>query len=244
VIVRARGRGEPAGSLHLITQPDHAALARRIMERSEPLLERPRCASILLAIGEHDNGWTEIDAAPLVDPASGEILDFIRAPLEVRQGVWPRAVARLAQAPHGDPWAATLVAQHALVAYDRLRVDSDWHGFFATLESLRDEMEARAGGTREELLADYAFVRLGDLVSLAFCTATEGNLSFGPWTAHLAGSTVVVDPDPFGGATVPIEIHAREIQGDRFRDEAHLRDALGRAPWVTLSGLASGTPKR
>ena len=127
------------------------------------------------------------------------------------------------------------------IAYDRLRVLPEWKGFFSNLESRRDQLEASAGGTRDELLADYAFVRLGDLVSLAFCTATGDDLSFGPWTARLSGSTVMVTPDPFGGEAVPIAIRAREVAGDRFRDDAELRRALDRAPWVTLPGTASGT---
>ena len=44
-----------ASTLHLISQPDHAALARRVMERWAPLHDADRRASILLAIEEHDN---------------------------------------------------------------------------------------------------------------------------------------------------------------------------------------------
>ena len=71
------------------------------MEHCVPLASRPRRDAILHAIAEHDNGWAEGDAAPSVNPATGQIFDFISAPIAVRQGVWPRGVARLA----GDPWA-------------------------------------------------------------------------------------------------------------------------------------------
>src|SRR4029453_16164813 len=84
-----------AGStLQLITQPDHAVLARQIMERrlAAEVPPPPRRASILHAIGEHDNGWIEPDASPIVDPVSGRILDFISAPLRASPRVWPRAV--------------------------------------------------------------------------------------------------------------------------------------------------------
>src|SRR3712207_6208701 len=106
---------EQADRLLLITQPDHAHLSRRVMERCVVLRDRPRRTSILLAIGEHDNGWAEPDAAPQVDPATGSVHDFVTAPLAVRHSVWPRGVARLAN----DPWAAALVAQHAITVYDR-----------------------------------------------------------------------------------------------------------------------------
>ena len=75
------------GVLHLITQPDHAALARRIMSLWPSLQKAERRRDILTAIEHHDRGWREPDAAPTVDPATGRIHDFVHAPVEVRQGV-------------------------------------------------------------------------------------------------------------------------------------------------------------
>ena len=110
--------------LELITQPDHAALAGRIMARwvTDGFPDSPRQASILRAVVEHDHGWLDVDASPIVDPATGRIADFISAPLSVRQGIWPRGVTRLAD----DPWAAALVAQHAIHVYARYTDDPDW----------------------------------------------------------------------------------------------------------------------
>ena len=127
--VTACGRGSvvecqmilrPNGSSQLlITQPDHAALAARVMRqwRADGLLQSPRLPSILLAVEEHDNGWREVDTAPLVDASTGRVLDFIGAPEEIRRPVWPRGVDRLAD----TPYAAALVAQHALHIYRRYR---------------------------------------------------------------------------------------------------------------------------
>ena len=114
MIVRVNG-----SSQLLITQPDHAALAALVMRqwRAGGLLQAPRLSSILLAVEQHDNGWREVDAAPLVDGGTGRVLDFIGAPDEVRRAVWPRGVDRLA----ATPYAAALVAQHALHIYRRYR---------------------------------------------------------------------------------------------------------------------------
>ena len=68
------------GSLLLITQPDHAHLAGRIMARALALQAHPRRDSILLAVTEHDNGWAEPDAEPIIGP-SGDVADFISAPI-------------------------------------------------------------------------------------------------------------------------------------------------------------------
>src|SRR3954453_21006754 len=116
---------QPGGSTQLlITQPDHAALAAAIVRQwtSGEFEESPRRSDILRAIAEHDNGWREVDAAPLVDRATGRILDFIHAPDAVRQGVWPRGVERLA----GTPYVAALVAQHAIEIYSGYKDDPGW----------------------------------------------------------------------------------------------------------------------
>jgi hypothetical protein len=56
-------------SLFLVTQPDHAALAARIMRRwtAAGFPEPPRRDDVLAAIDAHDNGWREVDAAPRAD---------------------------------------------------------------------------------------------------------------------------------------------------------------------------------
>jgi Protein of unknown function (DUF3891) len=233
VIVRAVEDG-----VVLITQPDHAHLARRVMEHCVPLEDHARRATILHAVGEHDCGWEEEDAAPRVDPETGAVFDFVSAPVAVRQAVWPRAVARLAN----EPWSAALVAQHALTVYDRFRPEPAWSSFFAELSATRDALLRATGLPLDHLLADYVFVRLGDLLSLAFCTRATGELGFGDWTVELSASRVVVSPDAFRGATVPFEIVARELPGALFRSDAELRDALQAANTIVLRGEAAGRP--
>jgi uncharacterized protein DUF3891 len=222
--------------VQLITQPDHARLARRIMEHCVPLAARPRRHAILHAIAEHDNGWAEEDAAPTVNPETGNVVDFVSAPLSVRHVVWPRGVARLAD----DPWAAALVAQHALTVYDRFRSEVEWTSFFAEMEAARDAMLRASRMPLDDLMADYAFVRLADLISLTFCTGWTDEHRFDEWTIQLSGTRVVVLPDAFGGVKIPIEIKAREIRNQPFRTDAELRDALSEANTTTLRGEVAG----
>jgi hypothetical protein len=224
-------RPAPDG-VQLITQPDHAHLARRIMEHCVPLAARPRRDAILHAIGEHDNGWAEEDAAPTVNPKTGHVIDFVSAPLGVRHAVWPRGVARLSD----DPWAAALVAQHALTVYDRFQSAAEWTSFFAEMEAARDAMLRASRMPLDDLVADYAFVRLADLISLIFCTGWTDEHRFADWTIQLSGTRVVVIPDAFGGLKIPIEIKAREIRNQSFQQDAELRDALREANTTTLRG--------
>ena len=222
-------------TLQLITQPDHARLAGEIMRHTIALADHPRRDSILLAITEHDNGWTEPDAAPLVHPATGLPLDFISAPIAVRQGVWPRGIARLAH----DPWAAALVAQHAIAIFDRYRSDNAWSQFFTVVESARRTMLGASGFSLEELQADYRFLGFGDLISLTFCNGWSDEQQFDAWSVRLSGSQVVVLPDLFGGRSIPIAIAAKEIRRRPFRSDADLRDELAAAPITTVKGLVT-----
>ena len=223
--------------VYLITQPDHAWLAWAIMKQCVPLASRPRRDAILHAIAEHDNGWTEEDAAPTVNPATGEVVDFVNAPLSMRHAVWPRGVARLA----GDPWAAALVAQHAVTVYDRFRSDAEWTSFFARMEAARDAMVSACGLPPDDLADDYAFVRLADLISLTFCTGWTDEQRFGEWTVQPSGTRLMITPDAFGAAEIPIQIAAKLIPARRFRTDAELREAVSHARTATLRGTVSGT---
>ena len=222
--------------LLLITQPDHAQLAGRIMEQCDALVDHPRRASILRACAEHDDGWIEVDAAPEVDHLTGQVVDFMTAPSLTKQSVWPRAVARLA----GDPWAAALVAMHAITVYSRYRDDPTWTSFFPDMSAARDALVRESGRAIADLEADYPFVRLADLISLTFCNRWTEPQSFGGWTVRGAGPHVTVSPEAFGGAKVRMEISARAVPFQRYLSTAELHAALRSAPTVTLAGTAGG----
>jgi hypothetical protein len=181
--------------LLLITQPDHAALAARIMEawRAGGFPDRPTRARVLDATRQHDLGWQPVDAEPAIDPDSGLPYEFTNAPLDVRQQLWPRAIDQLAAR---DPYVAALVAQHALTVYRRFAPTPGWDTFFPAIERRRDDLFADLATAKpspantakpsqadtakpsadgapapsfDSFLQDYVIVGLGDLFSLIFC---------------------------------------------------------------------------
>ena len=218
-------------TLALITQPDHAHLAARIIEPASALNGHPRREAILLAVREHDNGWAEEDASPILT-ASGHIADFVNVPVAVRHRVWPRALARL----EADVWSAALVAEHAMVVYDRFRREAEWVPFFAGLEATRDRLVKASGLPFDDLRADYRFLRLADLISLTFCMGSTDAQHFGQWTVTLTGDRVAVTPDPFAGLTIPITVRARAIPNRTYASAGDLRATLAVAPERAVIG--------
>jgi hypothetical protein len=236
VIVRSA-----ADHLLLITQPDHASLAGRIMAewRRDDLAGSPLRDVILQATREHDNGWVEPDRAPIVEPATGRLLDFINAPEAVRQGIWPRGVERLGD----DPYAAALVAEHALSVYEHYRDRPSWAGFFTGMEEMRDASLADAAPrTLADLRRDYFFVRMGDLASLAFCNAWREPQKLARYELRLEGTNLRFAPDPFDGARVPLTVAARRLPNRPYTSSADAAAAFEAAPEVEITGLAYGQP--
>jgi hypothetical protein len=250
VIVREAG-----ADLLLVTQPDHAALAARLMEhwQADGLPERPSRAAALLATEQHDIGWREVDEAPPVDPATGWPYDFVSAPAAVRQAVWRRAVRALAER---STYAAALVAQHALTIYRRYRGDPGWSAFFAEIEAARDHWfttavrpDGSAGGPEDppppdrlDFLQDYAVVATGDLLSLTFCNGWRAPQAAEGYAVLLEGACLTIRPDPFGGKVVSFSVPARRIPKQRYASDAALLSALRSAPIEPLLGEAVGAP--
>ncbi|HEY2805934.1 MAG TPA: DUF3891 family protein [Gemmatimonadales bacterium] len=235
MIVQSRGAMQL-----LITQPDHAALAARIMRawRADGFQQSGRRADILIAIEEHDSGWHDADAAPTLDPATFRVRDFMTASDDIRRGVWPVSVRRLA----GSPYAAALVAYHAVHVYRRYRGEKGWDGFFAEMEAARDHhLSASGHRNQDELRRDYVFLRIADLASLAFCcgwTETQTDDSGSGYAARVDGSRLIITPDPFEGRDLPIAVTARELPS-ALKTQEELSAAFAKDP-ITLNGVVSG----
>jgi hypothetical protein len=233
---------QPSGdALFFITQPELARLAGDLLERwsSRGFAGHPRRDAILLAAREHDNGWIEEDDETHVD-GNGEPLDFISVPAHVKHRIWPRRTARLAER---DPYAAALVAQHALTVHEGQRGEREWAEFFNRMEAIRGELLAtcpgRAAAAADE---DYPFVRIADLLSLVICNGWRTPAS-AAGTHAVMRERLEVSPDPFGGIVVPYAVGARRLERPGRVSASELRDALAAAPVVTIRGEAVGVER-
>jgi len=227
-------------SLQLISQPAHAALAATLMTYwdEDHFPASPRKSSILHAVQQHDNGWAEVDEALVVDPATGQLLDFVQLPDAFKRETSLRGIERLAS----DPYAAALVAQHRLHVYRRYTENPEWCDIFPTMKEARDSyLRASGAGSLDQLLQDYKLLRAGDLASLAFCCETKETDPDGcGYAMRLDGTSLLLDPDPFGGKTFDFEVEAKEIEAQSFADEAEARRVVAAAPVVVLRGRVGG----
>ncbi|HXH07850.1 MAG TPA: DUF3891 family protein [Vicinamibacterales bacterium] len=230
-----------AGGLLLVTQPEHARLAGAIAAawRDGGLPSSPRRDEILLAAAEHDNGWQEADAEPSLDPVRGVPYDFLTAPPALKQQVWTRGIDRLAGR---SAYAAALVARHAAGLLAAYRGEADWAPFFARLDRRLADLLARAACAPAEAAfeTDYRFLYLADLISLAFCCGWRQPIDAHGYRLRSEGDRLLVDPDPFGGATVVLAVRARRAAARRFASSAELHRVLAQAPETTIAGVAEG----
>jgi len=229
-----------ASTLQLITQPAHAALSARIMREWGPrhFPETGRKASILNAVEQHDCGWAEFDEGLVLDTATGRLLDFTEVPDVAKRDTSSRGIPPLAS----DPYAAALAAQHRLHVYRRYAANPEWAAFFAEMTAARDSnLRAARVASLDELLGDYRFVRAGDLASLAFCNEWTNTEEDGcGYCMQWDGTTLTINPDPFDGRTIGIDITARVMSDECFGDPAEARRAVAAAPVITVAGPVRG----
>lgn len=224
----------PEGSsLLLVTQPDHAWLSGEILSlwRTHGLPGHPRRGELLFAAREHDNGWRETDSAPRCDPGHKAPYDFLSIPREERIAIWERGTARYS----GEhPYAALLVTRHALVLHRDRRGQEEWEPFLAYLSELERGLLEETGVPEEEVAADYRFLDLADLISLAACNRWKQPFERHGVRGEVRGSTVHLEPFPLAGATT-FAVPCRRIPNRPYRGDADLGGELAAARWGEMA---------
>jgi len=111
---------EQGDQLVLIRQTDHAVLAGFFArEWGNDLFARPEpFSSFQLAAAEHDNGWSEWELQPDIDPATFQPYTFMSIPTSEHIALYQQGLERLVKADH---YAALLASLHTASLYDRTR---------------------------------------------------------------------------------------------------------------------------
>jgi uncharacterized protein DUF3891 len=230
-------------SLLLITQPDHAHLSGELLSlwRTDGVPDHPRRDELIFASREHDNGWWEADAAPRWSSERGRPHDFLTLPREERIRIWERGTRRFAAE---RPYAALLITRHALNLFDNRRGEEDWDPFLDFLIDLEGALLARTAMLREDLEADYRWIDLTDLISLAACSQWQEPVERRGVRIVPGDREVQLDPFPLAGATT-FRVPCRRIALRSYRGDADLGGELAAARFEELRlrfvGAATGT---
>ncbi|MDH3253767.1 MAG: DUF3891 family protein [Acidobacteriota bacterium] len=223
---------EEDATLLLITQVDHAHLARDLLSLwiADGLPMNPRRDEILTAAAEHDNGWRELDAAPPLEPSRSWPYDFRQLPPTDRRRVWKASVKRSGV----SRWSALLIQHHARSLLAEHRSDPAWKDLFVWLDERRAENEEHCSHLLPELEADYSFLSLSDTLSLGACGAWGSRRL--PWQDYDIAVTLgrlVFQPFPFAGS-LQLRVAYRRISKRDYRGGADLGAELASAHWQYL----------
>lgn len=111
---------DQGSQLVLIRQTDHATLAGFLARHwGNEMFRRPEpFASFCLAAAEHDNGWTEWEMNPEVDPVTFTPYSFVSISTAEHMELYRRGIERVVKADH---YAGLLVSLHCAYLYDRSR---------------------------------------------------------------------------------------------------------------------------
>ncbi|HLZ95772.1 MAG TPA: DUF3891 family protein [Candidatus Dormibacteraeota bacterium] len=237
----------------LVRQMDHAAHCGQIARawRSGPFGADAVSAALEYAAGYHDLGWDEVDGEPEAG-AGGAPLNFTQFEEARHAKFYSGAVRTIART---DPHAAFLVSLHASGLYSGRY---GWRGFRTTdWASVGQHGRALLSGEREfrarvlpsldakrvefeQAWRDYMLLETFDYLSLLTCfgldspgcgpvPAGPGRFSdltvtrVGPWEVGL-------DPFPFAGEELAVEVVRVRLEAERFESNAELREMFNRAP--------------
>ena len=230
--------------LALIQQIDHARLSAELLTlwcRDAPehrsLPDFPWRDELIFATREHDNGWAEIDSAPMVSE-QGLPHDFISAPTAIRQELWHRGTRRHASE---HPLAALWITRHALHLHRSHQGQDEWQAALDSWQNLEAELAADGGWPADDLDAGYRWLNLADNISLAACArrdqvVEEYGLHIQPRPeapGESVFSTIFLDPLPLAGSTL-FRVNARILKKRRFTGDADLAVSLMATRWTQL----------
>jgi Protein of unknown function (DUF3891) len=252
-------REDPAG-LMVIGQPAHAWVSGQLARAwgNERFSGFEPWEEVCLAAEQHDVGMATWDAAPALNPASGRPYSVGEIPMRAHVALWVETTAIVLPQSR---YAALLVSLHGTGLYE----ESDHSELSADdAQAIREYLE-REHALQADLLRDlradphYAphvapevvarnrrLVARWDGISLAVCQgldfvhvhegvpSEDGETTITATPVDGDRREYVLDPWPFRAESVTLVYDGRRLD-ERFADEEAMRDALRKAPGLTLT---------
>lgn len=252
----------PGGGLGwlLVSQIEHARLAGALAAQwgapPYPAVE-PR-DELLTAIVRHDDGWSEWERRPALDPTTGRPRNFLEMPVEDYLLIWRASIERAAAlSPLGGATVAghfLHLLRHGLVWEQHgTRAAAAAHQWGAEFEALRQgwleewSSPIAPGSFLEVAAAAVAWLQFFDRLSLWFCMAEQQEptelptcggppLRLVPQTRPATETddgdvqTVKLQPWPLRIPEFDITLGARLVPARRYVDAAE----LAAVPWRNI----------
>lgn len=233
----------------VIDQAEHARHAGQLAESwaKGPLSDGVLAGGLITAARLHDLGWSEPDATPYLDPATGGPVHFTKVSDDRHAGFYAAGIRDVAAA---DAYAGYLVSLHATGIYAGrfgwLGLQSiAWetigdHGrrFLDEQASLRRallEAHVLPAATLELEAAyrDYMLLQTFDYLSLFVCAGLDSD-GCGPvpqgrhgWLrlriSEARPGVARLEPFPFLEEALELRVRCRRLAEERFDSEAELR---------------------
>jgi len=215
--------------------------------------------SFRLAAAEHDNGWREWDENPRIDPETHEPWQFKALGVAEHLSFYQHGIknvlkqdlyAGLLVSMHCTGIYSQRYGTDPGLKLERYapEVEAVVNGFRERMEAQQKHLRVQLGaagkgfGAAEEraLWANYKRLQMVDRLSLYLCVTPPEAGTLGPaplddqqdaqWQLRPGdGNRVTMAPYPFRREALEVRIKARRIARKSYRDDAELREALGRA---------------
>jgi hypothetical protein len=251
-------RQEKKGKI-AITQPAHAWLSGQLARAwgNERFGDVEPWEEVCLGAEQHDVGHTAWEQAPTLNPQTGLPYSFLEMPRQLHVQIWSEAAKCIL--PQGR-YAALLVSLHGTRLYQRYDAANDLPENAQVVQyyleqervfqeellaSLRSDPHYRPYAIEERVERNRRLVGIWDALSLAICFGQHHPQSWQQVPTATSTTTLtltardddptqlMLTPWPFRRQQVTLVYEGRYLAAT-FSNEAEMREALERAPWVTL----------
>jgi len=238
----------------LLSQVDHAHLAGEIAAvwGNDEVAALPEAGQLVPAVRDHDEGWSQWERTPAIDPVSGLPRNFTEMPMPVATDIWTQSILFCRQ---HSPLGAIWVSQHFTFLGENARESREDDSDDArAIDRFLSEQRAYRAACRAEIddvpPADlettidvgFRWVRFFDAASLWLCCAERfdtdqalapdgGALSLSPSPQT---SNIMLEPWPLSVERLDLSVAARRIPARSLGSDAELQAAMRMADHETL----------
>lgn len=266
MIIRELGDGR----LLCIHQTTHALMAQqfcRFWGNAEFAEPRPY-APVMMAIGQHDNGWVEWEEKPRLC-ANGFPMDFLNYTDQAEKTyLWQRGIER-AWAQH--PYAALIISRHASILYEHFQSQGAYDPdnnrevtrFLADQRQLLEKARRILGGDVEFLAAlqpeaietNARLLQFGDHASLQVSIPWAAETTLSQCPVDYSGTTTEIlmsfdeeciffSPWPYSVDQFEVSMEGYVVEKTHFASESEYHQALADAPfyrktWLVVRGASA-----